>query len=176
MNAGYTAIFFWARGCFFLYFDFSEFLDNTYVYLIIFLSNTTTPHPQILCLKEKCLSVILASSLLHISHHGGCGVLFENCILMRVSTCWLGNSFFNLISSILDAPTPRKSLILKSECFSCAENMGHFDKSLHLVNKVLSDICESLASPSPRGLWFQHLFFFLSFSSPETGKCDIVGN
>lgn len=72
-------------------------------------------------------------------------MLFENCILMQVSTCWLGNVFFNLMSSILDvmriynldAPTPMKSLILKSEHFSCAVNMGHFEKSLHLMNKVL---------------------------------------
>jgi len=47
-------------------------------------------------LKEKYLSFILARSLLHISHHGGCGVLFEKCILMRLSTCWLGNRVFNL--------------------------------------------------------------------------------
>ena len=37
----------------------------------------------------------------------------------------------------LDASTARKSLILQSEHFSCTVNMGYFDKSLHLMNKVL---------------------------------------
>lgn len=48
----------------------------------------------------------------------------------------------------LDAPSPRKSLILKSEHFICAVNIRHGDKSLHLMNKVVSDICQSLVSPS----------------------------
>lgn len=63
----------------------------------------------------------------------------------------------------LDAPNSRKSLTLKNEHYSCAVNMQHFDKSLHLINKVFYDICESLASPSPRGLWFQYPFFSFFF-------------
>lgn len=105
-------------------------------------------------------------------------MLFENCILMRVSKSWLGNIFLNFVPYSLDvmriydldAPTPRKSLVLRSEHFSCAVKVGHFDKSLHMMNKVLSDICKSLASPSPRGLRFQQS------PLPQAGKCDVVGN
>lgn len=91
---------------------------------------------------------------------------------------WLGSIFKNFASYSLHVmricnlgtPTRRKSLVLRSEHFSCAVEVGHFDKLLHTMNKVLSDICKSLASPSPGGLWFQYS------PLPQAGKCDVVGN
>lgn len=49
MNVGYTAIFFWACGCF-CTLILVKILDTIYVYLVIFLS-TPLHHPQILLLK-----------------------------------------------------------------------------------------------------------------------------
>lgn len=111
-----------------------------------------------------------------LSHLGGCGGLFERCIFMRASMSWLAAYFKNFISYSLDVmriynldtPSSRKSLVLRSEPFSCAVKVGHFDKSLHMMNKVLPDISKSLPSPSPGDLWFQQS------PLPQAGKWNVV--
>lgn len=108
-----------------------------YMFTWLCSSQIPSPTPKFVFEKKKYLSVILERIYCILSHVGGCGVLFENCIFMRVSMFWLGNIFLNfvfysldfIIIYNLDAPTPRKSLVLRREHFLRAVKAGHFDKS-----------------------------------------------